>query len=206
MIATKITTLFLDIGGVLLTNGWGHEARSETAAHFQLDFNELNERHHLAFDAYEQGRLTLGEYLKRIVFYEKRSFFENDFVTFMLKQSRPYQDTIDCFKEIKKKYHVKIIAVSNEGRELNAFRIKEFKLFELFDVFISSCFVHIRKPDPAIFNMAIDIAQTLPEQILFIDDRSMFVEVAQSLGIHAIHYQGLETVKLQLKRFGFSIT
>jgi putative hydrolase of the HAD superfamily len=206
MKVSPIKTLFLDIGGVLLTNGWGLEARTKTAAHFKLNLEELNERHHLAFDAYEQGKLTLSEYLKRIVFYEKRSFFENDFVTFMLKQSTAHQATIDYFKQVKKFHHIKIIAVSNEGRELNAFRIKEHKLFELFDAFISSCFVHVRKPDPAIFTMAVDVSQTLPEQILFIDDRPMFVEVAQSLGIHAIHHQGLEETKNRLKKFGLSIS
>lgn len=202
MKAPEIHTLFLDIGGVLLTNGWGREARNKTAAHFQLDTSEVNERHHLAFDAYEQGKLTLSEYLARIVFYEERSFTENDFVTFMLKQSMAHQDTIDYFKEIKESHQLKVIAVSNEGRELNAFRISEYKLFELFDAFISSCFVHLRKPDPAIFRMAVDVSQTPIEQILFVDDRLMFVEVAQSLGIHAIHYQGLDATKVLLNKFG----
>lgn len=199
----NIRTLFLDIGGVLLTNGWGHEARNKTASHFKLNSEELNERHHLTFNAYEQGELTLSEYLERVVFYEKRPFFENDFIAFMLKQSTAYQETIEYFKQLKKTHAIKIFAVNNEGRELNAFRIKEYKLLELFDAFISSCFVHVRKPDPAIFAMAVDVSQTLPEKILFIDDRLMFVEVAQSIGIHAIHHQELDTTKTLLKKFDF---
>ncbi len=198
----KITTLFLDIGGVVLTNGWGHEARNNAIAHFKLDSEELNERHHLTFDTYEEGKLTLHEYLKRIVFHKKRLFSEEDFIAFMFSQSRPHTDAINFFKEIKNKYQLKIIAVSNEGRELNAYRITHFKLNELFDAYVSSSFVHLRKPDADIFRMAIDISQSAPEQIIYIDDRNMFVEVAQSLELKGIHYTGLEEAKKQLSEFG----
>ena len=200
-----IKTLFLDIGGVVLSNGWGHEARNNAIANFKLDSEELNERHHLTFDTYEEGKLTLHEYLTRIVFHKERLFSEEDFIAFMFSQSHPYHDAIDFFKGIKKKYQLKIIAVSNEGRELNAYRIKQFKLNELFDGFVSSSFVHLRKPDADIFRMAIDISQTAPEQTIYIDDRNMFVEVAQTLGLNGIHYSGLEEAKIQLSEFGISL-
>jgi putative hydrolase of the HAD superfamily len=205
MKTVAITTLFLDIGGVLLSNGWGGEQRNKAISHFKLDGNELNERHHLTFDTYEEGKLTFKEYLKRIVFYEKRKFSEREFIKFMFKQSLVYQDTIDFFKELKKHYNLRVIAVSNEGRELNAYRIEKFKLKQLFDAFISSSYVHLRKPDADIFRMAIDISQTPPEQSLFIDDRLMFVQVARVLGIHGMHYQGLDLAKSQLKKFGLTI-
>ena len=201
----EIATLFLDIGGVLLTNGWGHEARNNAMVHFNLDSEEINDRHHLAFNIYEEGKLTLEAYLKLVVFFEPRQFSQEDFIKFMFKQSSAYQETINFFKEIKKRYQLKIIAVSNEGRELNAFRIQKFKLNELFDAYVSSSFVHLRKPDADIFRMAIDISQTEPKQSIYIDDRRMFVEIAQTLGLNGIHYQGLELAKKQLTTFGFSI-
>jgi len=202
MKAKTITTLFLDIGGVLLTNGWGREQRNAAIKHFKLDGDELNERHHLTFDTYESGKLTLSEYLKRVVFYEKRPFSEAAFIKFMFKQSLPYPDAIAFFKELKKAHQLKVIAVSNEGRELNTHRVSKYKLNELFDAFASSSFVHLRKPDADIFKMAIDIAQTDPENIIYIDDRHMFVEVAITLGMHGIHHMGLDTTKKQLKKFG----
>jgi putative hydrolase of the HAD superfamily len=197
-----ITTLFLDIGGVLLSNGWGNEQRSKAISYFKLDADELNERHHLTFDTYEEGKLSFQDYLNRVVFYEKRQFSKKEFVKFMFNQSQVYQDTIDFFKEIKKRYGLRVIAVSNEGRELNEYRIKKFKLNSLFDAFVSSSYVHLRKPDADIFRMAIDISQTPPEQSLYIDDRLMFVEVAQVMGIQGIHYRGLYLAKNQLKKFG----
>jgi putative hydrolase of the HAD superfamily len=200
-----ITTLFLDIGGVLLSNGWGREERSKAIAHFKLDAEELNERHHLTFDTYEEGKLAFKEYLNRVVFYEKRKFSEKEFIKFMFKQSTVYQDAIDFFKKIKEHYHLKVIAVSNEGRELNAYRIKEFKLAELFDAFICSSYVHLRKPDTDIFRMAIDISQTKPEHSIYVDDRLMFVDIAESLGLNGIHYTSLETTRKQLKKYGLKI-
>jgi putative hydrolase of the HAD superfamily len=108
-------------------------------------------------------------------------------------------------KEIKKQYRLKVIAVSNEGRELNDYRVKAFKLNELFDAFISSSFVHLRKPDADIFRMACDISQTAPEYSIYIDDRLMFVNVAESLGMNGMHYQGLDKAKIQLKKYGLSM-
>jgi putative hydrolase of the HAD superfamily len=67
----KIKAVFLDIGNVLLTNGWDRRLRREAAEKFGLDHEEMNERHHLTFDTYEEGKLSLEEYLTRVVFYEE---------------------------------------------------------------------------------------------------------------------------------------
>ncbi len=181
-----ITTLFVDIGGVVLTNGWGHESRKLAAETFGLNLAELEERHHLTFDTYEVGKLTLKEYLSRVVFYESRSFTMDTFRDFMFAQSRPYPDMIDLIKQLKETYLLKIAVVSNEGRELNAHRIETFWLTEFVDFFISSSFVHFRKPDADIFRIALDIAQVPPGQVLYIDDQPMFVSVAEGLGIQGI--------------------
>ena len=190
-----IKTLFLDIGGVILTNGWDHNSRKLANDHFGLDNEEVNERHHLTFDTYEEGKLTLDEYLHRVVFYEERNFSKGDFIKFMFDQSKPFEETINYFKDLKKKYQLKVIAVSNEGRELNEHRIKEYKLNELFDAYISSCYIHLRKPDKDVWRMACDISQTSAEHALYIDDRPMFVDVARSFGIQSLHFQGLEMTK-----------
>jgi putative hydrolase of the HAD superfamily len=86
-----ITTLFLDIGGVLLTDGWVHEYRKLAARTFNLDLEEMENRHHLTFDTYEEGKLTLEEYLRRVVFYEERSFTPAQFRKFMFAQSSHIQ-------------------------------------------------------------------------------------------------------------------
>jgi putative hydrolase of the HAD superfamily len=181
-----ITTLFLDIDGVLLTDGWDHHARKRAATNFQLEYAAMNDRHRLVFATYEEGKLTLEEYLSRTVFYEKRPFTRDQFREFMFSQSQPYAEMIELVRQLKVKYGLKIAAVSNEARELNAHRVRTFKLGGFVDFFISSCFVHLHKPDEDIFRLALDIAQSPVEQIVYIENTLMFVEIAEGLGIRSI--------------------
>ena len=202
MTTTKITTLFLDIGGVLLTNGWGRTSRRSAADKFKLDFTEMDERHHLTFDTYESGKLGLGEYLNRVVFHEPRPFSREDFKTFMFGQSQPYPEMIALIKDLKARHGSKIVAVNNEGRELSIHRIRKFALDTFIDFFITSCSVHLRKPDADIYRMALDIAHASPSGTLYIDDRLLFVEVARGLGLESIHHTALETTKTALASYG----
>jgi putative hydrolase of the HAD superfamily len=197
-----ITALFLDIGGVLLTNGWDHLARQRAAQQFDLDYEEMDERHHLTFDTYEEGKLSLDQYLDRVIFYQKRPFSRETFRTFMFDQSKPYQAMIDLVCDLKQRYGLRIAAVSNEGRELTVHRIQTFDLGAFMDFFIASCFVHYRKPDADLYTIALDIAQVPPEQVVYIEDRPMFVDVAKGLGLHTILHTGVESTRQALKTFG----
>ena len=183
---TAVTCLFLDIGGVLLTNGWDHHARKRASAHFKLRWAEMEDRHRLNFATYEEGKLTLEEYLARVVFYQKRPFTRAQFRNFMFAQSKPHPEMIELVAHLKARYGLKIAVVSNEGRELNAYRIRTFKLDGFVDAFISSCFVHLRKPDADIFRLALDIVQVPALQVIYIDNTPMFVQVAEGLGIRSI--------------------
>ena len=192
----KITTLFLDIGGVLLSNGWDPEFRREAAEKFHLDIAEMEYRHGLMFVTYEEGRITIDEYLDRVVFYKKRDFSYTEFKDFMYSFSTPDLEMITLIKKIKHQYGLKIIAVSNEVRELNAYRINTFKLNKIVDFFVSSCYVHLRKPDPAILRLALDGAQVPINEIVYIDDVQTFVDVATDMGIKSIcHKDCLSTAK-----------
>jgi putative hydrolase of the HAD superfamily len=200
---TRITTLFLDIGGVLLTNGWDRTARQLATERFQLDFSDVEERHHLTYDTYEEGKLSLDEYLQRVVFCQQRSFSVDEFKSFMLSRSQPYPEMLGLIGSIKKKFKLKTIAVNNEGMEINSFRITEFKLDQVIDTFVSSCFVHYRKPDLDIYRIALDVSQSLPEQVAYIDDRPLFIETANSLGIRGILHVDLPTTCSKITLLGF---
>ncbi len=187
-IKTTIKTLFIDIGGVLLTNGWDRDARKAAAERFHLDLEEMNTRHHLTFDTYEIGKLSLDDYLDRVVFYEPRQFSKEEFKTFVFAQSQPYPEMLQLVRETKARNALKVAVVSNEGRELTEYRIRKFGLAEFVDFFVSSSFVRFRKPDLDIFRMAIDLAQAVPNESVYLDDRALFVEVAGTLGMHAIRH------------------
>jgi putative hydrolase of the HAD superfamily len=199
---SPISALFLDIGGVLLTNGWDHHFRKRAATHFKLDFAELEDRHHLTFDTYEEGKLTLTEYLDRVVFYKKRPFTRGEFRSFMFAQSKPYPRMIELIRKLKAKYGLKIVVVSNEARELNSHRIREFNLGGFVDSFVSSCFVHVRKPDADIFRLALDIAQTPARQVIYIENTPMFVQIAEGLGIRSILHTDYRSTCAKLASLG----
>lgn len=205
MVDTKTTTLLLDIGGVLLSNGWDRKARRKAAATFELDHDEMEERHHLTFDSYERGNLSLDDYLERVVFHQTRPFPLAEFRRFMFEQSQPLPQTLDLMRELRDLYGFKIVAVSNEGRELAEHRIRTFGLDKLFDIFVVSSFVHARKPDFAMYRLALDLAQVAPEQAFYIDDRAMFVEVARGLGIRGIQHRDHEHTRQALAERGWQL-
>jgi putative hydrolase of the HAD superfamily len=199
---TGITCLFVDIGGVLLTNGWDHHARKQAATNFKLELAEMENRHNQAFDTYELGKLTIEEYLSRVVFYEERPFTPAQFRKFMFAQSKPYPKMIELVRRLKIRYGLKIVVVSNEARELNSHRIRKFKLDEFVDFFISSCFVHLRKPDADIFRIALDISQVPANQVAYIENLLMFVQVAEGLGIRGICHTDYKSTCAKLASFG----
>jgi putative hydrolase of the HAD superfamily len=202
---SAITCLFLDVGGVLLTNGWDHLARRRAAKHFKLQWAEMEDRHRLTFETHEEGKLTFEEYLDRVVFYQKRSFTRAQFRNFMFAQSKPYPKMIDLVAQLKVRYGLKIAIVSNESREVNAYRIRKFKLAGFVDSFISSCFVHIRKPDADIFRLALDIAQTPLRQIVYIENTPMFVQVAEGLGIRSVLHTDYKSTWAKLASLGLQV-
>lgn len=197
-----IKTLFVDIGDVLLTNGWDHHARRRAVKHFRLDWAEMEERHVLNFETHEEDKTTFKEYLDRVVFYEKRPFTRAEFRHFMFAQSKPYAKMIALIRNLKAKYGLKIIVVSNESRELNAHRISVFKLAGFVDAFISSCFVHLRKPDADIFKLALDIAQTPTRQIVYLENTAMFVQIAEGMGIRSILHTDYKSTCAELASLG----
>ena len=203
--STEITTLFLDIGGVLLSNGWGHESRKLAAETFNLNYNDMQARHKLTMVTHEEGKLTLDEYLNRVVFYQKREFTADKFREFMFSQSIPYVEMIEFIRKLKEKYQLKIAVINNEGRELNEYRIKKFQLNRFVDFFISSCFVHFRKPDADIYRVALDIAQVPAERTVYIEDIQMFVDVARDLGIYSIQHKNYLSTSEELASLGLKI-
>jgi len=193
--ATSVKILFFDVGGVLLSNGWGHESRKLAAEKFGLNYEEVNALHAFIFNVYEIGSITLDEYLDTVIFNHPRDFAREDFKEFIYQQSVELPHTLKWLKEWKKDCGFRVISINNEGKELNDYRVKKFRLHECFDAFISSCEVKMRKPDPGIFYLAMGVALAQPGQCVYFDDRIMFVNAAQKMGIRAFHHTSFESTK-----------
>lgn len=195
---SKSRILFSDIGGVLLSNGWGHESRMKASEVFHFDYTQMNYRHDFIFNVYEIGKITLDQYLDIAVFYEPRDFSKETFIDFMFAQSVELPDTLAYLVDWKKQHPgVKVISINNEPRDLNRYRIEKFQLHRFFDAFVSSCEVGMRKPDPGIFELAIGIAQAPPADCLYFDDRKMLVKSAVQAGLNAhLHETFADTVQI----------
>jgi len=175
------------------------------AQEFGLEYEEMNERHHLTFDTYEEGKLSLDRYLDRVVFFQERDFTHKDFKAFMRRQSRPHEDMLRAMRQVAEETPVRMAAITNDTRELVEFRVQKFNLNDFLEFIVASCFVHCRKPDDDIFRIALDLAQVAPEEAVYIDDRAMFAEVAGELGLQGIHHKDTEETLKNLEALGLSV-
>jgi putative hydrolase of the HAD superfamily len=196
----NITTMFWDIGGVILTNGWDRNSRREAAKVFDLDYEEFQDRHDLSFPALDTGRITLNEYLDRTLFYRTRPFSREEFTAHIFAQSREVPESRAVLDEVTIAHKYFIGSINNEPRELNQYRIEKFDLRRNFEVFFSSCYLGARKPEESIFRIALEVSQRPPECCIFIDDRALNLEVPRRLGLHVIHYQGAEHLRSELRK------
>ena len=192
---SEIHAIFWDVGGVLLTNAWDHTERAAALEHFRLDEKEFHGRHEMVVSSFERGKISLDDYLDRTVFYRSRSFTREEFRDYMLSLSRPMTDVLTFARDLATSDKYFMGTINNESRELNLYRIKKFGLRDIFRVFVSSCFVGLRKPESGIYRLALEITQINPEQCCFIDDRALNLECAAKLGMRTIQMQTLEQLR-----------
>lgn len=196
----QVNTLFWDVGGVLLTNAWDRDERERAIAQFGLDKAAFETRHKAAVTEFEEGKLTLDDYLQRTVFYEQRSFTREQFTEYMCSQSKPKNDVLEFARRLSNKYLM--ATINNESRELNEYRIRQFGLSDIFDLFVSSCYVGLRKPDERIYHLALDITQQRPDECCFIDDRPVNLEAAAQIGLKTVQMKGFDQLKSGLQDLG----
>jgi putative hydrolase of the HAD superfamily len=201
----NITTLFWDIGGVILTNGWDRQSRREAADAFKLDWEDFQDRHELSFPAFDSGQISLDEYLDRTLFYRSRPFTREEFTAFMFAQSKEYPEPREVLAAATRAGKYFIGAINNEPLELNQYRIEAFQLRRDFNVFFSSCYVRSRKPEETIFRVALEVTQRPPEQCIFIDDRPLNLESPRRLGMNVIHYQDPPQLRTELRKHGVEV-
>jgi putative hydrolase of the HAD superfamily len=195
--------ILFDVGGVLLTNGWDHGERAAAMEHFHLDGAAFETKHATCNDAWERDAISLEAYLNTTVFYEPRSFSQDDFFAFMLTQSQGLADgALGILAELAASDKCLLGALNNEARETNEYRFKQFGLLEHFKVSLSSCYLGLRKPDLAIYRRGLDIVGRPAERVLFIDDRPENVASAISAGMKGIQFHGGELLRQELVTLG----
>jgi putative hydrolase of the HAD superfamily len=201
---STIQAIFWDVGGVLLTNAWDHTQRAEALAQFHLDPEEFHARHELLVSPFERGKITLDEYLDRTVFYTQRPFTRDAFRESMFSLSQPFPDVLQFAQSLADSERYFMGTINNESRELNDYRIQKFSLRKIFRIFVSSCFVGLRKPERDIYRLALEITQIPVDQCCFVDDRALNLECAAQLGMHTIQMKNLEQLRADLESLGIT--
>jgi len=197
-----IRTLFWDVGGVLLTNAWDHEERDRAVAKFQLPKADFETRHKEVVPAFEEGKVTLDQYLDRTVFYQPKKFSKEEFKNYMFSLSQPKAEVLEFARALASQ--CLMAAINNESREMNDYRINHFGLTRIFDLFVSSCYVGMRKPDEKIYRLALDLIQTAPDECCFIDDRPPNIEGAAKVGMRTVLMRDPAQLKKDLQALGVS--
>jgi putative hydrolase of the HAD superfamily len=199
---STIHAIFWDVGGVLLSNAWDHARRIAALEHFRLDEEEFHDRHEMVVSSFERGEISLDEYLDRTVFYRNRPFTRVEFRDYMFSLSQPMPEVLAFARGLAGSGKYFMGTINNESRELNLHRIEKYGLREIFQLFVSSCFVGLRKPESGIYRLAIEITQIDPEECCFIDDRALNLECAAKMGMRTIQMQTLEQLRAELEKLG----
>jgi putative hydrolase of the HAD superfamily len=195
--------ILFDVGGVLLTNGWDHRERAAAIEHFRLDLADFEARNLASYSAWERGEIPVATYLDATVFHEPRGFSRDEFFAFMLTLSKPLPDgALGILEELDASNLCLLGALNNEARETNEYRFELFGLRKAFKVALTSCYLGLRKPEPAIYRRALDILGRPAERILFIDDRAENVEGAETAGMRALRFQGAAALRRELASLG----
>lgn len=200
-----IKTIFFDIGGVVLTNGWDRHQRQATAEEFGLDYEEFQDRHDFVAHDFETGQMGLQEYLTRTVFYRDRDFSRAAFTASVFAHSQELPGSLAMLDELAAA-NVQLASLNNESREINEHRIHSFGLHERMSLFLSSCYLGVKKPEQAIYELALQITQRKAEECVFIDDRELNLECAADLGIDGLLFESSEKLRSDLVERGVELS
>jgi putative hydrolase of the HAD superfamily len=186
---------------VLGSNGWDREQRTRAVERFGLNADDFQWRHEEVVGEWEEGRITLDEYLDIAVFYTGRPFSRDEFVAFMYSQSVPDQETISIARVLSADSRYTLMTLNNESRELNVHRIESFGISQIFEGFLSSCWLGARKPIRRFYHCALGIAHAEPASSLLIDDRQQNLTPASALGMNVILFKSATQLRSDLERF-----
>lgn len=190
--------VFVDIGGVLGTNGWDREQRQRAVDQFRLDKGDFEFRHQEIAGAWEEGHIRMEEYLDFAVFHCARDFTRDEFREFVFAQSKPFVESITAVRELSEQDQHIVMTLNNESAELNRHRIDKFGLSDMFTAFLSSCWLNARKPTRAFFDRAFGVANAIAAESVLIDDREQNIARAREIGMQTIHCTNPADLRTQL--------
>jgi putative hydrolase of the HAD superfamily len=207
-LAARVETIFWDVGGVLLTNGWDIKQRAEVLPSLGVDLAAYEAIHDEVNYFWERGLISAEDFFERTVLEtnpELNLTFDRIWKLVCAESKILHQECFDLLAALKRGGRYRLATMNNESKELNRHRIDTFRLRQFFDYFICSGYVHEMKPLPEIYRAAIGISGFDPETALFIDDRQENCDAARVFNMKAIHFESPAQLRASLTQLGIVV-
>lgn len=204
-----IRTIFWDIGGVLLTNGWDAHQRAGVLNSLGVDLLAYEAMHDRANFYWERGLITARDFFEQTVLETNPQLgltFEALWEWVCGESRVLHPGSFEILAALQRSGQYRLATLNNESRELNEYRLDAFELRAYFDYFVCSGYVHEMKPLPGIYRAAIDISGWPAHTALFIDDKQENCDGAEALGMRAIRFVSPEQLQQDLAQLGISFT
>jgi putative hydrolase of the HAD superfamily len=205
----RIRTIYWDIGGVLLSNGFGRRQRAGFYTALGLNEDDQAEFETRREDAnwhWERGLIDADEFFRRTVFFKPRAFTQAD-VWSAVEQQQMLLDgsAIEILRSLHGRGQMRQATLNNESRELNHFRLNRFSLRKYFQFFICSGYVHEMKPASDIYRIALEVGGDAPGETLFIDDKAENIQAANQAGFIGLQFSSPALLEEQLRAHGVEV-
>ncbi len=187
-----IKTIFWDLGGVILTNGWDLHQRTHVLASLGVDLPAYEAVHDRVNYYWERGLINAHDFFEQTVLKTNPQLgltFEHLWKLVCAESRLLHPECFDILQALKATGNYRLATLNNESKELNEYRLDTFALRDRFDYFICSGYVHEMKPLPDIYRVATDISGHRPQETLLIDDKQENCDAAISLGMQAIRFE-----------------
>jgi len=209
---TDIRTIFWDIGGVILSNGWDRDQRERVLTPLGVDVAAYERRHEAENFYWERGRIDAETFFNRTVFHPsdsepaKQDFTFSDLWPKVCGESSfRYPESFDILLALKRSGQFKLETLNNESTELNEYRLDNFGLRPQFDYFICSGYVNEMKPHPDIFRAAVRISGQPASTAVFIDDKQTNIDAARYHGMQGILFESPAQLRSSLADLGITL-
>lgn len=196
----SVKAIFFDIGGVILRTEY-QAPREHLAERLNLTSEDL---YKAVFESETSRKASLGtvsedEHWTTVARKLGRSeaeaksireeFFAGDVVD---------RDLLNFIRSLRPRYKTGVI--SNAWSDMRAF-IVENKFDDAFDSLTISAEVGVIKPQPKIYQLALEQAKVQASDAVFVDDMPANIEAANMLGMHGILFRDPHETLTQLKKF-----
>ncbi len=201
----QIRTIFWDLGGVLLTNGWDVHQRAHVLSSLGVNLPAYEAVHDIYNYFWERGLASAQDFFRDTVLLPNPQLqltFDQLWPLVCAESKILHPECFDILAALQASGRYRLATLNNESRELNAHRLDAFDLRRFFSYFLCSGYLHEMKPAPGFYRYAIEISGLPPSSALFIDDKDENCAAARALGMQTILFESPGQLQHELHHLG----